>query len=655
MPRFCTQCGHQNSDDACFCDSCGSPISASTQPAADVAPQAPNAGHRDSSKQLRRRWVSYGLGALAILCIGIGVAAFFAPTGPLAGLASTLRGLGGTGDGAALYYVGRNGKWGYINKAGSEVISFQYAAPPTVAGKGHYTIIRTVAPYPVFKNGKWTVVTRKGALLGQRILDEIQSIPQNPTVCGRVGKDWGCVDAAGRDAIPFKYEAVGMTLEELTAVKSNGRWGYLDKAGAFVIQPSFFEAGAFEHGLALVQFDDKNWGLIDATGKEVSKRRYKAAAAPGDGLWPVFDGANWVIADLSGEITQRVANMSMIFPFREGLAVAYGRNERLASLIDTSGKVVATFPFFSIPGSFQNGLAPVNVHDWNTEGFVRKDGRYVIPPLFDAVSGFVEGVAIVQKGAEAWTIDLTGRAIWPKEKQAIGAPTNDLGRLKSWKWRIQKMRSGGSTSFIGGTVEFAADTINIQTSRKFMKVRYESREAGVLRLTFDREQEPEDWEFMAYGDELVVFQGKERLPMLLTRAEPVGNERENVSASKDSDAQGKSLFSGLPSLFGRGVGGGAGNTSSMNACKSMVAALIAGDREAVQRLNHSSEHSWPTSHLMKEVSPRFQDARPKNITFTQVDDRTVVVRFIDGDPNIKDEWRFKFLKEKDGYFFVELS
>ena len=575
MATFCRKCGEPNEPDARFCESCGSPMSVSMQSAANVAPEAPSAKHQGRSQQPRRRWVLYAVGSLTILGIGIVVAAFFVPIGPLTGLASTLRGLGVTGGETTLYYVGRNGKWGYVNKAGSEVISFQYDAPPPVApGKGAYTVIRSAAPYPVFKNGKWTLVTRKGAPLGQRVLDEMRSedmrlddmewIPRNSTVCGRVGKDWGCVDAAGRDAIPFKYEAVGITLEELTAVKSNGRWGYVNKAGAFAIQLSFRSANGFENGLALVQFDDKNWGLIDATGKEVSKRRYKAARIPGDGLWPVYDGKNMVIADLSGEITQLVSDMTFIGPFREGLALAQGKNPRLMSLIDTSGKEVAHLPHRSFAGSFENGLAPIRQGYLETFGFIRKDGRYVVPPLFDAVSGFVDGVAIVRKGTEAWTIDITGRAIWPKEKQAISAPSKDLDRLKNWKWRIQKTHDN-DMSMVGRTFAFGANTISMEhMGQKSVEVAYRSREAGILQLTFDGK--PEDWEFLAHGDELVMLEGLERLPMLLTRAEPVGNERAKASGAKEPDAQGNSLFSGLLSLFGRGdAGGGAGNTSSGSA------------------------------------------------------------------------------------------
>lgn len=553
MATFCRKCGERNEPEARFCESCGLPMPVSIQPTADAAPQTPNADYGDRSQQPRRRWVLYTVGGFTILAIGIVAAAFLAPMGPLAGLASALRGFGAGGADGPLYYVGRNGKWGYINKAGSEVISLQYDAPPPLRpGYPAYPlVIRSAAPYPVFKSGKWSVVNGRGVPVGQRVLDEIRSSPQSSTVCGRVGMDWGCVDAAGRDAIPFKYEAVGMSMEGLTAVKSNGRWGYVDQAGVVVVQPLFLDAGEFNQGLAAVQFDDKAWGLIDRSGKEVSKKRYARAHTPGDGVWPVKDGDSWVIANLSGDITYRLADVLYIGAFQEGLAMTTWKSRRLPNLIDITGKVVATLPYLSYANQFNDGLAAIQAGHLTAKGFIRKDGRYVVPPLFDAVSNFVEGAAVVQKGTEVWTIDLTGRAIWPKEKRAIPAPTNDLDSLKRSRWRLQKT-IGDFKSFIGATVDFRSDTIHIETVQKYVEIPYRSREIGILQLTI--EGEPEAWEFLAYGDELVIFERKERYPMLLTRIESLGKEREK-SLGAESTAQGKSLFTGLPSLFGGAAGG----------------------------------------------------------------------------------------------------
>ena len=83
MTTFCRKCGAHNEPDARFCESCGSPMPVSMQPAADVAPEAPSAEHQGRSQQPRRGWVLYAVGALALLGIGIGAALSVVNSTPL--------------------------------------------------------------------------------------------------------------------------------------------------------------------------------------------------------------------------------------------------------------------------------------------------------------------------------------------------------------------------------------------------------------------------------------------------------------------------------------------------------------------------------------------------------------------------------------------
>jgi hypothetical protein len=55
----------------------------------------------------------------------------------------------------------------------------------------------------------------------------------------------------------------------LTAVKSaNGKWGYQDKTGAFIILPQFDSADVFSEGLARVELHGK-CGYVDISGRVV--------------------------------------------------------------------------------------------------------------------------------------------------------------------------------------------------------------------------------------------------------------------------------------------------------------------------------------------------------------------------------------------------
>lgn len=50
---------------------------------------------------------------------------------------------------------------------------------------------------------------------------------------------FGYVDAGGRFVIPPRFNAARNFFEGLAAVEQDGKWGYIDPRGAFVIEPRF--------------------------------------------------------------------------------------------------------------------------------------------------------------------------------------------------------------------------------------------------------------------------------------------------------------------------------------------------------------------------------------------------------------------------------
>ena len=293
MNLFCRQCGRKNEEDAGFCESCGAPLKG---PA--VAPTA--------APPPQKIWSKRGLVVIVALILVIAgglAAALLVPSSPfpamLAKLGIRLPTGGSTGD--MLYYVGQTGKWGYVDKHGTTVIPLQFDAPPNFYGNQKRDMAKSGPPYPVFQAGKWVLVNKRGKRLGEIVFDEL--VPgEGPLVCGSKLKKWGCVDAQGVEVIPFTFDGGYPVKENLVALMTKDLWGVVDQKGAFVIQPTFRAIRAFSDGLALVQFSDQKWGLINREGKEVSKKRFDDAASPGEGLWPVKIGDTWALADLSGEI-----------------------------------------------------------------------------------------------------------------------------------------------------------------------------------------------------------------------------------------------------------------------------------------------------------------------------------------------------------------
>lgn len=151
------------------------------------------------------------------------------------------------------------GKYGYIDRTGEIVIDYRYAYAGT------------------FSEGLSPVKesTVKGAL------------------------DWGFIDPTGE--IVLRGEDWGYCREfseGLAAVcvgdpeSEDAKWGYIDKTGAWVLEPQYHGALSFTEGLAAVDIGDESrpaWGYINPQGEMVIDAEYEAAGMFSEGVASVYD------------------------------------------------------------------------------------------------------------------------------------------------------------------------------------------------------------------------------------------------------------------------------------------------------------------------------------------------------------------------------
>ena len=91
----------------------------------------------------------------------------------------------------------------------------------------------------------------------------------------------------------------------LFPVRSNGKWGFIDKEGNFVIYPQFDYAVGFSEGLAAVRIGD--WetgksGFINKEGKIVINLQFDGAGEFSEGLAVVGIGEKYGVIDKTGKI-----------------------------------------------------------------------------------------------------------------------------------------------------------------------------------------------------------------------------------------------------------------------------------------------------------------------------------------------------------------
>ena len=222
-----------------------------------------------------------------------------------------------------------------------------------------------------------------------------------------------------------------------------------EKTVSFVIKPQFKLALSFHEGLAVVEDGYFHTGFIDKQGKSVIPPRFINAGSFQDGLAAaqVADGktdkygsptGKWGVIDRQGRFVIKPIFSAFGGTFQNGLAsVEIGDKW---GFINKLGEFVIQ-PRFDWAGSFQDGLAPVNVaQKW---GFIDTQGKFIISPQFQRAHEFQDGLAAVavadRSGVEKWGfIDKQGKiAIKPQFDQvepfqeglsAVGFANN------GWKW-----------------------------------------------------------------------------------------------------------------------------------------------------------------------------------------------------------------------------
>ena len=80
--------------------------------------------------------------------------------------------------------------------------------------------------------------------------------------------------------------------QELALVIENGKVGYIDTSGNYVLQTDFKKAASFSNGRAAAQ-EDKKWGFIDTSGKWAIEPQYDKVKAFNSGFALVLKDDQW--------------------------------------------------------------------------------------------------------------------------------------------------------------------------------------------------------------------------------------------------------------------------------------------------------------------------------------------------------------------------
>lgn len=121
----------------------------------------------------------------------------------------------------------------------------------------------------VCANGKWGFIDRNGHEVLPMAYDGVADGFSGGLAAVKRDGEWMYIRKDGTTAFACKFEAASMFSEGLAAVKENGKWGYVNTSGETVIECKFDAAHIFREGLAAVctSSDEGNiWQYLSTDG-----------------------------------------------------------------------------------------------------------------------------------------------------------------------------------------------------------------------------------------------------------------------------------------------------------------------------------------------------------------------------------------------------
>lgn len=283
----------------------------------------------------------------------------------------------------------------------------------------------------VERNGKYGLINHEELIIAAPQYDKIWQHQGNRALFLQ-GERYGYLDEKGQIAIPAQYEEARFFADDRAAVKKGEHWGYIDRDGRDAIPAQYHAAGDFSEGLAAVR-QNGEWQWIDTQGKTAATLdgRYSHIQPLENGITIASQGGgNHTIKSLSDAAGLATHNTSREYLVnRDGkrltdgdyilqisdcapdAPVRFKKNpDDLWGLYDHEGREILP-PTYEHISHFCDGLADASRD--KHQAYIDHQGREVLTPDYEYTDPFAEGLAAVEKNNLTGYIDRDGREVIP--------------------------------------------------------------------------------------------------------------------------------------------------------------------------------------------------------------------------------------------------
>lgn len=303
-----------------------------------------------------------------------------------------------------------NGKWHFINKKGEAVSEFVYETHFSSWSEGLKAVKRNGKYGYIDATGKEVIPCELTGSVGE-FHDGLAKI---------VAPNWntGYIDRTGRIVIPCIYGSDSSDFSDgLAAVRQGNSFIFINKSGRQAISKSFFRANAFSEGLAHVVIFPLPSTVRGGTRiTNLTQKKFAYINKTGNIVFTVATTSDFIMCN----------------EFHEGLAAV--EKDRKYGYINKTGRLVIPYTY-EYAGDFKNGVAIVKksngeeitinktgrqvadasairlVRGNGTAYFTDRNGNKLFGETFDAAEPFSEGFACVKKNGKWGYIDEQGNGV----------------------------------------------------------------------------------------------------------------------------------------------------------------------------------------------------------------------------------------------------
>lgn len=164
--------------------------------------------------------------------------------------------------------IKKDNKWGYCDKNKKIIIE------PKFDEVTFFDTIKYIAE--VKFNGQKFFIDTTGKIVDGP-LTNCSTFSEGFAIASQNGK-YGFINNKGEFVIKPTFQECKPFSQGLAAVKMNNKWGYIDSDGDYVIDPNFQDCYSFVGDFAIVKINDK-WGIIDKDGKYTVNPNFKSSTS----------------------------------------------------------------------------------------------------------------------------------------------------------------------------------------------------------------------------------------------------------------------------------------------------------------------------------------------------------------------------------------